>query len=386
MSVFGIICETNPMHNGHKHLIDSARTLGADKIVCLMSGNTTQRGEFAVLDKYVRAEALIKCGADLVIELPFPWCSGSAEYFSRAAIHILKNYCDKIIFGSECGDIEALRNAASIASNNDFQNEYKNALKNGAPAAKEYFDLLNKYCGQNFSSNDLLGIEYIKSVNNISAVLDFLTIKRKGDGYNDESINDIEYPSATAIRTAWRSKDFSGMKKYIPQNAIEVYSRALNNGGITDSFALDNIYLSFFRLNGGETLNAFVGAGGGVANRICEMSHNAKSLDELIELIKTKRYTDANLRRTMLYSLVGVTPNDLTDLPKEALILAADEEGREIISQSRKNKRFKLVTKPADLDTNLRQNILTRKVDDIFTLANGKLSASEYIKKQPYIG
>jgi predicted nucleotidyltransferase len=165
-----------------------------------------------------------------------------------------------------------------------------------------------------------------------------------------------------------------------------VYSRALKNGGITDSFALDNIYLSFFRLNGGETLNAFVGACGGVANRICEMSHNAKSLDELIELIKTKRYTDANLRRTMLYSLVGVTPNDLTDLPKEALILAADEEGREIISQSRKNRRFKLVTKPADLDMNLRQNILTRKVDDIFTLANGKLSASEYIKKQPYIG
>lgn len=385
MSVFGIICETNPMHNGHKRLIDSARGLGAEHIVCVMSGNTTQRGEFTILDKYARAEALLKCGADLVIELPFPWCSGSAEYFSHAAVHILRNFCDTVIFGSECGDIDTIRNAAQIAGSEAFNNEYKSGLKAGVPAAKRYFDLLEKYCGQSFSSNDLLGIEYVKASMGESAELNFVTIKREGDDYSDQEFTNIEYPSATAIRKAWNENKLFGIERYTPKEALEVYVRAIESNGITNTKALDLVYLSFFRLNDGNSFENVVGANGGIVNRICEASHRATTIEEMISFVKTKRYTDANIRRTMLYALVGVCQNDLSDLPKEALILAANEAGRKIIAKSRKNENFRLVTKPADLDMTLRQNVLTRKINAIFTLANGKSSASEYAKKRPYI-
>ena len=112
MKNIGIVCEFNPLHNGHERLLRYARELGAQRVVCVMSGNATQRGELAVLDKYTRAKAAIASGADLVIELPYPWSSASAEYFARAAIAVLSGFCDTLLFGSECGDIELLKNAA----------------------------------------------------------------------------------------------------------------------------------------------------------------------------------------------------------------------------------------------------------------------------------
>ena len=112
---FGIICEFNPFHAGHRYLLDSARGLGAENIICAMSGNAVQRGELAIADKYGRAKSAIENGADLVLELPFPWSSASAEYFALAGIKALAPFCDAIIFGSECGDIEILKRAASSA-------------------------------------------------------------------------------------------------------------------------------------------------------------------------------------------------------------------------------------------------------------------------------
>ena len=105
MSDFCIISEFNPLHNGHAYIIGKARELGAQSVTCVMSGNSTQRGELSVVNKYLRAEAALRGGADLVLELPYPWCSGSAESFAKAAISILSGVCDTVIFGSECGDI-----------------------------------------------------------------------------------------------------------------------------------------------------------------------------------------------------------------------------------------------------------------------------------------
>ena len=112
MADLGIICEVNPLHGGHQYLIESARKMGAERIVCVMSGNTVQRGEFAIADRYARAETLIRSGADLVLELPFPWSAGSAERFARGGLSILRHFCDGVIFGSECGDADALAEAA----------------------------------------------------------------------------------------------------------------------------------------------------------------------------------------------------------------------------------------------------------------------------------
>ncbi len=124
MSVFCIICEFNPLHNGHKFLLRRARELGAEKIVCIMSGNATQRGELAITDKYLRAEAAVKCGADLVLELPFPWCASSADFFAVAGVNIAAAVGDTLLFGSECANVEFLRRAAECCEGSEFGEMY----------------------------------------------------------------------------------------------------------------------------------------------------------------------------------------------------------------------------------------------------------------------
>ena len=173
MPNFGIICETNPIHNGHKLLIDTAKAKNCDAIVCVMSGNTVQRGEFAIADKYLRAEALLQCGADLVIELPFPWSCSSAEYFSKAGMSIISNFCDTLIFGSESGNIEMLSNVAEAVSSEKFTSEYNTRISTGERSAALYYEMIKEKANSELSSNDILGVEYIKAARKLNLTMNF---------------------------------------------------------------------------------------------------------------------------------------------------------------------------------------------------------------------
>ena len=137
----GIICEYNPFHGGHKYQIDEIKRMGFDRVVCVMSGNTVQRGGFAITDKYTRARMAIKGGADLVLELPYPYSASSAETFALAGVRILENAdVDAICFGSECGDIEKLKIAADTCDSESFSECYKALVSSGVGTAKAYFD------------------------------------------------------------------------------------------------------------------------------------------------------------------------------------------------------------------------------------------------------
>ena len=386
MSVFGIVCETNPIHNGHKHLIDTAIEKGASAVVCVMSGNTVQRGEFAIADKYVRAEALLKCGADLVLELPYPWSAASAEYFASAAISVLREFCDKVIFGSECGDINILSRAAEFAADPSFKEEYNLLLSEGEPAAGAYFDMLEKRTGTKLNSNDLLGVEYIKAARSLSVDMKFSTIKRLGDDYTSTQVSDKVYPSAMSIRKLWQDNKTENMEEYMPYDAIDVYKNAIYNNCIISSSRLDTALLMFFRTHNGTDLESIAGASGGLGNRICEMAHKARSSEELLDLVKTKRYTDSSIKRTILYCLSGVEKQHIEALPKETLVLSASKKGRALLSQKRNKCGIRVVTKPADLDASLPQNILSNRIDTIYTLLREDILPSDtYMKKGPFI-
>ena len=386
MPDIGIICEMNPIHNGHKYIIDRAKAMGADRIVCIMSGNTVQRGEFAIADKYLRAEALLKCGADIVIELPFPWCSGSAEHFANGSVEIARSFCDILLFGSECGNIEALAKAATASNSESFRAEFKERLTDGSQAARLYHDMINERCEVELSSNDLLGVEYIRAGINLNSNLIFKTVTRQGDAYNSQSISNSEFASATALRCLWQNGDFDQTKALMPEEAFKVYKRAYDNGELTDYAKLDSFWLSFFRLHDSNYFEGITGSDGGLVNRICTMSRNANSYSELLDAAKTKRYTDGHIRRVMLYCLAGVTENDLKSLPVEALLLAANKKGRALLSEKRKSNVFNIVTKPADLDFSLRQNILTDRINSVFSLSQkGRTNADFYLKSKPFI-
>ena len=385
MKNIGIVCEFNPLHNGHERLLRYARELGAQRVVCVMSGNATQRGELAVLDKYTRAKAAIAAGADLVLELPFPWSSASAEYFARAAVAVLSGSCDTLLFGSECGDIDLICRAATLAATDDFREEYRRRTKSGEGAAGVYFDMLRE-AGAPLGSNDLLGVEYVRAIGELSADMIPCTLRREGADYNDESIDGASYPSATAIRKMWQELGFEDSAKHMPRAVYEIYEKAYFEGEMCDIYQLSRAILMYFRLRSPEDLQSYAECEGGIANRLCSLAHECSSLEELYEKLSTKRYTDAKLRRALLFCLSEVERELLCSLPEYTTLLAADAKGRELLSAQRKSGGIKVVTKPADEPAESAQTKASRRLDAIFTLAKMQPNASgEYLKRGAYI-
>ena len=192
MKSVGIICECNPFHSGHRYLIEQARMHGADCIVCVMSGYFTQRGEAAIADPYARARALLKGGADLVLELPYPYSSASAEFFASAGVSILSRLSvDELWFGSECGDIGLLSRGAEIAMSDEFLQRYGQSTAGTGGTAQAYFDCLCEQLGKTveLSSNDILGIAYLCAVKRQCASVKPITVKRLGSAYLERELS-----------------------------------------------------------------------------------------------------------------------------------------------------------------------------------------------------
>lgn len=392
MAVFGIVSEFNPFHKGHKYLVECARELGATSVVSVMSGNATQRGELSCIDKYKRAECAVRCGVDLVLELPYPFSSASAEFFARGAISVLSQICDTIIFGSECGDVEVLRRAAEFAAKDEFKSAFGDALRAGEQSATAYLSLIERQIGIKLSSNDILGVEYIKAAHHLGANLDFVTVKRIGATYLERDARTDALPdSAMSIRAMMATGDVDSLKERLPEPTLEVINHSLLSGEyINDDKYLDAARL-YFRLTAPENIASFVGLEGGVAERICRAAHESRSGMDFFDRILTKRYTDARLRRSILFAMTGVLPDDLSGKPAYTTLLAADELGRELLSAIRKADKLTVVTKPADAaelegDAAKRQCALASRLDTIYSYSLECSAASgEQIKKKPYI-
>ncbi len=386
MSDFGIICEVNPLHGGHEYLLKQARQLGADRVVCIMSGNTVQRGELAVADAYLRAEALVECGADLVLELPFPWCSGSAEAFSRGGIAILRHFADTVLFGSECGNVEILKKGAEAALVPAFREGYRARLTEGRPAARTYYDMLREATDTELSSNDLLGVEYIRSAMEQQTALQFKTVQRMGAGYDELQLTEGEYPSARGIRALWAKGEWEKGQYCLPKQAATVYGRGKEEGRILDQAKEKQALLTFFRLCDVQELEQRLQDNSGLLRHICSCAAQAESGEDFFARIRTKRYTDAHLHRAMLHGVCGVKPQDLKDLPAYTTLLATNEIGRKWLAEKRKDEKLPVITKPADAPKQTRQYELSGRVDTLFSLCTEQIRPISFSAKQmPYV-
>ena len=393
MSVFGIVSEFNPFHLGHEYLIRSARDMGADSVVCVMSGNATQRGELAITDKYTRAEAALCGGADLVLELPFPWSSASAESFALAGISVLNSFCDTVIFGSECGDIELLKRIADFASSLDFKQRYAELLASGEQSAAAYLSLIKEVSKTELSSNDLLGIEYIKAAKTLCANLKFVTVKRDGSAYRESEMANNGFDSAMAIRAFLRGdNNLEVLKERLPEGSYELLLRAKKNGSLIDADKYADAVIMYFRLLC-ETDSSFAESEGGVLERIIRVAHESTSATDFWKALSTKRYTDAKLRRAVLFAMCEVLRGDVAcpSLPSYTSLLAANPRGRELLSKNKKADGIRVVTKPADASeiegiNAERQLFLSNKLDSIYAFCLEKpLASGEYMKKKPFI-
>ncbi len=309
MSVIGIVCEFNPFHNGHKHLIDSVKADG-DIVVCVMSGNFVQRGEPAIFPKEIRAKSALMNGADIVLELPFLYATASAEIFASSAVKILDAFgCDKIAFGTENTTLNQLENAVEILLSNDFDEKIKKYLEGGLsyPKARQMaFEEFNCDCDIS-SPNNILAIEYISAIRKNNYSITPITVNRKGANYNDNFAID-DFSSATHIRNLINNnKDF---QKYVPDNAYQIYKNALVNGEYLNAEKFNISALSILRST--NTINPEIAnMAEGLENRIASAVKTSSNLAEIYDNVKTKRFTHSRIRRAVLSCVMNVTNDDL---------------------------------------------------------------------------
>lgn len=355
MSVYGIIAEFNPFHNGHELLINKIKKKDSDAIiVAVMSGSFVERGDICVVDKYSRATAAIEGGCNLVLELPAPWSFSGAELFARGGVQIADKFggIDFLAFGSETGDVEALSLCANRLKGAEFSKKAE-LLRSGNPELNLAEIRKNAYTelygeSKHFSgSNDLLALEYISAINELDSNIEPVAFKREGGDYNSKELSKI--CSATAIRNGIESGE--DLSAFMPKKSLELLKNELQEGRIYRLSGLDTAAVALLRRSDAKELSEIMEISGGMENRLIRAADSSRTISEIISLAKQRRYSESRIRRAIIAALIGVKMSDVRELPLFTVLLAADFKGRELLSKARKNSKIAIVSKPSDEKT-----------------------------------
>lgn len=386
MKLVGLVVEYNPFHNGHLyHLTESKKITNATHSIAVMSGNFLQRGEPALFDKHTRAKMAVSNGVDLVVELPTLFACQSAEIFAHGAITLLNslNCVNFISFGSEEGDVNILYQIAKILSFEpvDFKNMLKHYLDDGllfaVARSKALYDYIYKNNIVNIdenrlnyilnSSNNILGIEYIKSLIKLNSSIEPFTISRIQADYNSSIISG-DICSATAIRKSLRSSiDLDIISSVVPPSTLSAIQECIDNNfnPMFDEYYFDSINQIILRdIN---ILENYFDINEGIENKIYKSVFTSTSLSDLHQSVKSKRYTLTRIKRMLNNILLGITKDDMNKIKSinslpYVRVLAFNDKGREIINQIKLNSNITIINKFANVDTN-HDNIFKTLID-----------------------
>lgn len=311
MKICGIICEYNPLHNGHVYLIGKARELsGCDAVICMMSGNFTQRGEPAVLDKYARAGHAILAGADAVIELPTVFALSPAELFAHGAVRLLNAIpgFDTLAFGCEEPDRERFLSAAKTTSEESrgFRRALRLRLKAGISLTRARTEaLVETGAGDTAallqSPNNILGVEYQKALFSCGSLAQILPVKRTGANYSDEELYK-NFSSATAIRAAVAEGKERAVRKNVPDFVADDLFSSATDGAVFKKLA---VYAALTQ--SAEQLRRVLDCSEGLENRIKALAKDNPDYDILINKATTKRYISSRIRRILAAATLGIS-------------------------------------------------------------------------------
>lgn len=350
MKVAGIIAEFNPFHNGHKLLVQKAREAGYTHIVAVMSGNFVQRGEPAVFHHSVRTKAALKNGVDLVLQLPCVYAMSGAQSFARAGVEILNGMgcVDSLVFGSECGNADLISETAEAVYGEEIKSLLSAELEKGvsfASARENALRMINPmYADVIKSPNNILGVEYIAALKRLKSKTKPVTFERVGAAHDSDE-TDGNIAGASFIRE--KIKNGGEWKKLVPDNIAEIY----DSSDIADMSRMENAVLYKIRTVSADELAKAPDISEGIENRILSAAKQAKSLEELYSLAKTKRYSHARIRRIVWNCLLGVTADDLKIPAPYIRIIGFNKRGVQLIKAAKDTAILPLVSKPADLAT-----------------------------------
>ena len=359
MKVLGIVAEYNPFHNGHLyHLQESKKLINADYSVCVMSGNFTQRGDVALVDKWSRAEMALRNGVDLVIELPIVYSISSAENFAYGSMNILDKLgiVDCVSFGSEAGELNILDSIADILCNEpkEYVSLLNHELDKGIsyPKAREkallmYLNDIRKYANVLSSPNNILGIEYLKALRKMKSNLHPITIQRKNVEYNSSNISK-GFASATAIRKILNKP--SDLSKVVPEETFTILEDKIKRGQIVNGLVtFEKEILYKLRIMSVEDIANLPDVSEGLEHAIKNAANSCNNVMDLISLVKSKRYTQTRIQRILLYALLDITKQDMINSQKGVpyiRILGMTENGKRLLSEIVAKKKLNVITSP----------------------------------------
>lgn len=358
--VLGIVAEYNPFHNGHfYHMQESKKITEADSCICVISGNFTQRGEPSIVNKWAKTYMALCCGADLVIELPTIYSISSAENFASGAIKIfdsLKIVTD-ISFGAECNDLATLNNIANVFYSEpaNYKTILNHELKRGLsyPMAREnavlmYLNDIKRYANVLSNSNNILAIEYLKALKQQKSMIQPNIVPRKNVYYNDQKIVD-DFASATAIRKLMLNREYAEVRRVVPRSTYQIIGEEYKKNHIIlgiKKYEKEIIYA--LRVMPIEEIQNLPDVNEGLEFAIKKAASETNDIEELIEKVKSKRYTQTRIQRILVYVLLGITKKDMEDSKKMVpyvRVLGFNSRGKILISEiMNQNPKLNMIT------------------------------------------
>lgn len=355
MKISAIIAEYNPFHNGHKYQIEKLRENGTTHVVAIMSGNYTQRGDFAIALKHARAESALKNGVDLVLEIPTPWAMSTAEKFAKAGVEIANalGNVNELAFGSECCNLDTLTKIAQASANPDIDKKIGEYLSEGISFAAAREKAISEYLGENAVSvlnnpNDILAIEYIKALESTNSSILPLPISRIGCEHDKDSDSPF-YKSASELRRAFiEEKD---TKLAVPVTAYEIYRQHKNMGRFPISqelFEKQMLYKLRTLTSDDFALTADIG-NEGLNNKIELAVKKSSSIGEVMMRAKSKRYPLSRIRRIVMSSFLGLQSEADNPVPY-IRVLGLNKSGAEVLKQAKDSASLPIILKYSDIN------------------------------------
>lgn len=353
MKVAGIICEYNPFHRAHaRHIAWTRETLGGRcAVVCVMSGNYVQRGEPAVFEKHARAAAAVRCGADLVLELPLPWAVSTAEVFARGGVSLLNSLgiCTHLSFGSEAGDLADLMSVAQCLRAPEMDEGIRKGMKSGISYAAARYQTAEALLGEKAAllrqPNNILAVSYLDALWRLDSAMEPVTFPRQGpehDGLEAEE----RMASASYIRDLLRLGGLPWL--FLEDEAAAVFQKEMQAGrGPVSPADSETALLARLRTLPEESFANLPDDAEGLSRRLLRFAHTAPDLRTLLHETKSKRYALSRIRRMVLSAYLGIQAGDSAGAPPYARVLAFNKTGQKLLRDVGKTGTVPVVTKPA---------------------------------------
>ena len=408
MKVTGIIAEYNPFHKGHKYQIDYCKKkLNSDYVIVAMSGDYVQRGTPALLPKHVRAEMALRCGADLVLEMPVSVSTASAEAFAMGGVSMLDglHIVDSLCFGSEYGEVSALMELAEILVEEpeEYRQLLKEFLSNGLsfPSARcqaltEYFKNPHNFTGDDFdgvltpllnqivqilnSPNNILGIEYCKALLRLKSNIKPVTLKRQGMGYH-ETLAETDgsdrfsctdgntFASASAIRELLKAtltpETISRIASQVPDEISLLLASSLQRNGFLTEDALDPLLSYCILKENADSFCSYLDVSRDLAERIMNRSNELNGFLQAASFLKTKELTQSRIQRALLHIILGL--REVPATVPYARVLGFRRESSTLLKEIKDSSSIPLITKLADANSLLDESGRSLLYETVFS-------------------